>query len=58
MAIGDGENDFTMIRMAGVGVAMKNASEELQAEANYVTETNDDDGVAAAIYRLVFGKQL
>jgi hydroxymethylpyrimidine pyrophosphatase-like HAD family hydrolase len=37
---------------------MKNASEELQAEANYVTETNDDDGVAAAIYRLVFGKQL
>lgn len=58
MAIGDGENDFTMIRMAGVGVVMKNASEELQAEANYVTETNDDDGVAAAIYRLVFGKQL
>lgn len=58
MAIGDGENDFTMIRMAGVGVAMKNASEELQAEANFVTETNDDDGVAAAIYRLVFGKQL
>ncbi|WP_026892667.1 Cof-type HAD-IIB family hydrolase [Lacrimispora aerotolerans] len=58
MAIGDGENDFTMIRMAGVGVAMKNASKELQAEANYVTETNDDDGVAAAIYRLVFGKQL
>lgn len=58
MAIGDGENDFTMICMAGVGVAMKNASEELQAEANYVTETNDDDGVAAAIYRLVFGKQL
>lgn len=58
MAIGDGENDFTMIRMAGVGVAMKNASEELRAEANYVTETNDDDGVAAAIYRLVLGKQL
>lgn len=58
MAIGDGENDFTMIRMAGVGVAMKNGSKELQAEANYVTETNDEDGVAAAIYRLVFGKQL
>jgi Cof subfamily protein (haloacid dehalogenase superfamily) len=58
MAIGDGENDFTMIRMAGVGVAMKNASKELQAEANYITETNDEDGVAAAIYRLVFGRQL
>lgn len=58
MAIGDGENDFTMIRMAGVGVAMKNGSKELQAEADYVTETNDDDGVAAAIYRLVFGKRL
>lgn len=58
MAIGDGENDFTMIRMAGVGVAMKNASKELKAEANYVTETNDEDGVAAAINRLVFGRQL
>lgn len=58
MAIGDGENDFTMIRMAGVGVAMKNASEELKAEANYITETNDEDGVAAAINRLVFERQL
>lgn len=58
MAVGDGENDFTMIRMAGVGVAMKNASIELQAAADYVTDTNDESGVASAITRLIFGERL
>ena len=58
MAVGDGENDFTMIRMAGVGVAMKNGSTELQAEADYITDTNDENGVASAITRLIFGAEL
>lgn len=58
MAVGDGENDFTMIRMAGVGVAMKNGSNELQAAADYITDTNDESGVASAINRLIFGEQL
>lgn len=58
MAVGDGENDFTMIRMAGVGVAMKNGSIELQAAADYITDTNDESGVASAINRLIFGEQL
>ena len=53
MGFGDGENDMTMIRMAGIGVAMGNAVEALKAEADYVTVTNDEDGVADAIEKLL-----
>lgn len=53
MAIGDGENDLSMIQAAGIGVAMKNGKEELLAAADYITDTNDEDGVAAAIDRFV-----
>ena len=49
MAFGDGMNDFTMVEAAGVGVAMANACPEVKAAANYVTLTNDEDGVAAAL---------
>ncbi|MEG2700760.1 MAG: HAD hydrolase family protein, partial [Hungatella sp.] len=51
MACGDGENDHSMIAEAGIGVAMGNAERKLQEEANYVTATNDEDGVARAIER-------
>ena len=57
MAIGDGENDFSMIQKAGIGVAMKNGSKELLAAADYITDTNDEDGVASAINRLIFGSE-
>lgn len=53
MGFGDGENDMTMLRMAGIGVAMGNAVEALKTEADYVTVTNDEDGVADAIEKLV-----
>ena len=53
MGFGDGENDMTMIHMAGIGVAMGNAVEALKAEADYVTVTNDEDGVADAIEKLL-----
>lgn len=53
MACGDGENDFNMIQMAGVGVAMENGHEKLKLLANYVTESNDKDGVAKAIERFI-----
>lgn len=53
MACGDGENDVTMIRAAGIGVAMANGEAELKALADYVTATNDEDGVAQAIERFV-----
>ncbi len=55
MGFGDGENDISMIRMAGIGVAMGNGAEILKAEANYITGINDEDGVAQAIEMLVLG---
>lgn len=56
MGIGDGGNDVTMVQMAGIGVAMGNAEDSLKEIADYVTLTNDEDGVAAAIERLVWGR--
>lgn len=57
MAIGDGENDFSMIKKAGTGVAMKNGSKELRGAADYITDSNDENGVASAINRLIFGAE-
>ena len=49
MACGDGNNDFEMVKMAGVGVAMKNGEESLKEVADFETKTNDEEGVAYAI---------
>lgn len=57
MAMGDGENDFSMIREAGTGVAMGNGKQQILDAADYITDTNDEDGVAAAIYRFVLEKE-
>ena len=51
IAFGDEENDLDMLRFAGTGVAMGNASPILKGMADYVTLTNDEDGVAHALYR-------
>lgn len=51
MAIGDGLNDLSMLRAAGVGVAMENACPEAKQAADYVTGSCDESGVAAAIRR-------
>ena len=51
VAIGDSLNDLSMIEYAGLGIAMGNAFEEIKSVADVITETNDDDGVAKAIYR-------
>ena len=53
MACGDGDNDVEMLREAGFGVAMENAEEEVKRAADYITETNDEDGAAKAIERFV-----
>lgn len=53
MAIGDSFNDLEMIRYAGIGVAMGNARPEIKAQADIVTVTNEEDGVAEAIERFV-----
>ena len=49
IAFGDGGNDSSMIRAAGIGVAMGNALESLKAEAGYTTTSVDDDGVLNAL---------
>ena len=54
MAFGDGSNDMSMIQAAGIGVAMANADPALQAAADFVTDTNDADGVAKAIEKFCF----
>ena len=53
MAFGDGTNDYSMLRAAGLGVAMGNASEEVQSCADEVTQANDEDGVARMIERVL-----
>lgn len=49
MAVGDTENDLAIIRAAGVGVAMGNATAAVKSAADYITTSNDEDGVAATI---------
>ena len=52
VAIGDAHNDTEVLQVAGLGVAMGNASDEIKQLADFVTLDNDSDGVAAAIERL------
>lgn len=49
IAFGDGGNDTSMIRTAGIGIAMGNAIPELKAVADYVTTSVDDDGILRAL---------
>lgn len=56
VAIGDGVCDVTMIQLAGLGIAMGNAQESVKACADYVTLTNDEDGVAVAIERQIISE--
>jgi Cof subfamily protein (haloacid dehalogenase superfamily) len=53
MAIGDANNDISMLRAAGLGVAMGNAAASVKQAADYVTADVDHDGVAAAIEKFV-----
>ena len=49
IAFGDGYNDLSMLKLAGMGVAMQNAAPEVRAEADYITLSNEEDGIAAAL---------
>jgi Cof subfamily protein (haloacid dehalogenase superfamily) len=49
LVIGDGNNDVTMLEMAGIGVAVGNASQQAKKAAGFVTNTNLEHGVARAI---------
>lgn len=51
MAFGDGGNDISIVREAGVGVAMGNAGDNLKAIADYITTSVDEDGVKNALQK-------
>lgn len=53
IVIGDNFNDVEMIEFAGMGIAMGNAPEEVKAVADFVTDTNNNDGVHKAITRFM-----
>jgi len=53
ICIGDNENDLSMIKYAGLGVAMGNAIPIVKSQADYITATNNDDGVAEVIEKFV-----
>ena len=53
IAIGDGFNDVSMIKYAGLGVAMSNAQEAVKKEADYITLSNEEDGVAAVVEKFI-----
>lgn len=53
MACGDGDNDTVMLREAGFGVAMSNAEEQVKKAADYITLSNEEEGVAYAIEKFV-----
>ena len=54
MSFGDGLNDLSMIKAAGLGVVMANAPDEVKSAADYITDDCDHDGVAAAIEKFCF----
>ena len=53
MTMGDQENDLSMIELAGLGVAMGNATDQVKAAAQYISLTNEEDGVAHAIHKFI-----
>lgn len=53
MAIGDSYNDMDMLEWAGLGVAMGNAPKDVKEAADYVTTSNEEEGVAEALRRFV-----
>lgn len=56
MAIGDWDNDITMIEYAGLGVAMGNGSENIKEASDFITKSNEQNGAAYAIKKFVLGK--
>ena len=53
VACGDGYNDLTMIEYAGVGVAMANAQDIVKEHADYITLSNDEDGLVPVVDKFI-----
>ena len=56
IAFGDGQNDISLIKYAGIGVAMANAVDDLKAAADKVTLSNEEDGIAYALNEYIVDK--
>ncbi len=56
MCFGDGENDCSMLSFAGYSFAMANGSDYAKKTAEFMTDTNDNGGVAKAVQKYVFGE--
>lgn len=57
MAIGDNYNDLTMIEYAGLGICMENGEESVKMKSDFVTLSNENDGVAYAIDKFILKTQ-
>lgn len=57
MAIGDEENDISMLIYAGIGVAMGNARDDVKQVSDVITSTNEENGVARAIEKYILMKE-
>lgn len=53
IACGDAGNDLSMVKYAGLGVAMGNATDEVKEAANFITTSNDEDGIANVIEKFI-----
>ena len=53
IAFGDGENDISLLNAAGLSIAMGNADPETKKSADYVTASNDDNGIVTALNRFL-----
>lgn len=56
IAFGDEENDLTMIEMAGCGIVMGNGTDFMKSKADFITKTNDEDGIAYYLEKFVFNE--
>lgn len=57
MAVGDGENDIPMLKVASLSVAMENASPSVKEIAGYVTKSNEEDGVGFAVQKFILDEE-
>ncbi|WP_071130288.1 Cof-type HAD-IIB family hydrolase [Enterococcus timonensis] len=53
MSFGDEENDLSMIKACGIGVVMENGNPEVKKQADFITKSNQEDGVAFAIEKFI-----
>lgn len=58
IAFGDSYNDLSMLTGSGLGIAMANAQEDVKKQSDYVTDSNDEDGIAKALWRFIYKKTL